>query len=686
MKVDLANAPIKFVKGIGPSAAEKLERLHIETVADMLGYFPFRYENNESVDLSQAAHDTRVNVIGEIVTPAMVAYFGPKRNRLTFKLKVDHLVVQITFFNQAYLKSKLNVGEQIRVSGKWDRARQAISASKYFLVSGSETESDEKKLESVYHMTEGLKQSQFQKWLKTTWEAYHEQIPELLPESLRQHYQLIDSHDAYEAIHYPTDPGVLLQARRRYTYEELLLFQLKMQLMRQRDKEQSGGISIQYDVQELRRYIASLPFELTGAQKRVVNEICGDMRSVTHMNRLLQGDVGSGKTVVASIAMFSAINAGFQAALMVPTEILAEQHFAELTRLLTPFNISVALLTGSTKKKDRVQLHEQLANGSLDVLIGTHALIQEDVVYHRLGLVVTDEQHRFGVNQRRAFREKGEQPDVLFMTATPIPRTLAITAFGEMDVSVINELPAGRKPIVTQWFKHEQMPDVLAFTRNEIASGRQIYMVAPLIEESENMDLQNAFDLHQQMQQYFGDKIPIGLMHGRLKSAEKEAVMQAFEAGDIKMLVTTTVIEVGVNVPNASTMIIYDAERFGLSQLHQLRGRVGRGGYQSYCYLVADPKTDNGKERMQIMCESNDGFVISQRDLELRGAGDFFGNKQSGIPQFKVADLVEDYRVLEVARDDAMAIVKEKRFKTKEYQALAAAVEHQLAVEAGQLD
>lgn len=678
--------PLKQVKGIGPSAQEKLQKLGIETVADLFDYFPFRYETNEEVDLSIAPNEARVNVIGEIVTPAIVSYFGQKRNRLSFKLKVAHLVVQITFFNQGYLKSKINVGETIRIIGKWDRQRQAISASKYALVDDTSSTVDDKKMEPVYSMTEGLKQSQFQKWLRTAWEQYEHTIEEYLPTTLVAQYQLLNRHEAYEAIHFPTDPHQLKQARRRYTYEELLLFQLKLQLMRQREKQQSRGIAIKYEVEALRNYIASLPFELTGAQKRVVNEICGDLLSATHMNRLLQGDVGSGKTVVASIAIFATVNAGYQAALMVPTEILAEQHFAELTRVLTPFGIEVALLTGSTKVKERRVLHERLASGALNVLIGTHALIQDDVVYHRLGLVVTDEQHRFGVKQRRAFREKGEQPDVLFMTATPIPRTLAITVFGEMDVSVINELPAGRKPIETRWFKHEQMPDVLTFIRREIAAGRQIYMVAPLIEESENMDLQNAFDLHAQMQQYFGAAIPIGLMHGRLKSSEKEAVMQAFEMNESKMLVTTTVIEVGVNVPNASTMIIYDAERFGLSQLHQLRGRVGRGGYQSYCFLIADPKSDNGKERMQIMTESNDGFVISQRDLELRGAGDFFGNKQSGVPQFKVADLVEDYRVLEVARTDAVQIISERLLAQPEYARLAQKVQQQLQSEAAKID
>jgi ATP-dependent DNA helicase RecG len=386
------------------------------------------------------------------------------------------------------------------------------------------------------------------------------------------------------------------------------------------------------------------------------------MQADYRMNRLLQGDVGSGKTIVAAIALFATVAAGYQGALMVPTEILAEQHYATLRELLVPHGIEVALLSGSATARQRRDILADLQSGMIQVVVGTHALIQEDVYFRDLGLVITDEQHRFGVEQRRILREKGLHPDVLFMTATPIPRTLAITAFGDMDVSTIDELPAGRKPVETYWVKHDKMDRILAFVQKELMKGRQAYVISPLIEESEKLDLQNAMDVHAQLSHYFAGKYNVGLMHGRLPSREKEDVMQRFSRGDIHVLVSTTVVEVGVNVPNASVMVIYDAERFGLAQLHQLRGRVGRGAEQSYCILIADPKSEIGKERMRIMTETNDGFEVARRDLELRGPGDFFGTKQSGLPEFKVADVVQDYRMLEVARQEAADIVGRPAF------------------------
>ena len=390
------------------------------------------------------------------------------------------------------------------------------------------------------------------------------------------------------------------------------------------------------------------------------------------MNRLLQGDVGSGKTVVAAISLFATVTAGFQGALMVPTEILAEQHAESLAGMLEPVGLKIALLTSSVKGKKRREILQALAVGEIDVLIGTHALIQDEVNFYNLGLVITDEQHRFGVEQRRVLREKGQHPDVLFMTATPIPRTLAITVFGEMDVSVIDELPAGRKAIETYWAKHQMLDRILVFVEKELRQGRQAYVICPLIEESEKLDsLQNVLDVHAMLSNYYASRFKVGLMHGRLSADEKEEVMKQFSHNQVQILVSTTVVEVGVNVPNATVMVIYDAERFGLSQLHQLRGRVGRGSNQSYCILLADPKTEVGKERMKIMSETNDGFVLSEKDLELRGPGDFFGKKQSGLPEFKVADMVHDYRTLEVARDDAAKLIASQSFwQMPEYQPL----------------
>ncbi len=393
------------------------------------------------------------------------------------------------------------------------------------------------------------------------------------------------------------------------------------------------------------------------AKKQVVNEICRDLREPYEMNRLLQGDVGSGKTIVAVVSLVAAILDGYQGALMAPTEILAEQHFQTISDLFSDTPFTVALLTGSTKTKERRLLLEQLANGELDLVIGTHALIQDDVLFYRLDLLVTDEQHRFGVAQRQKLNEKGQSPNVLYMTATPIPRTLAITMMGEMDVSVLKQMPAGRIPIKTVWSKSEQMETSLDFIDKQLEQGRQAYIITPLIEESELMDLKNATEMHQRVEAYYQGRWQVGLLHGRQKADEKDAIMQQFKNNDYQVLVSTTVIEVGLNVPNATVMVIQDAERFGLSQLHQLRGRVGRGSAESYCILLANPKTENGKERMKVMTESSDGFYLSQKDLELRGSGDLFGVKQSGMPDFKYGDIVTHANVLEAANRDAIYLL-----------------------------
>ncbi len=417
-----------------------------------------------------------------------------------------------------------------------------------------------------------------------------------------------------------------------------------------------------------------MPFTLTGAQNRAVDDILADISSPYRMNRLLQGDVGSGKTAVAAACMYAVVKAGAQSALMAPTEILAEQHAKSLADWFEPLGLSVALLAGSVKGKKRTVLLEKIAAGEVDIVVGTHALIQEDVFFQNLGFVITDEQHRFGVEQRRVLRNKGESPDVLFMTATPIPRTLAISVFGDMDVSVLNELPAGRKPIETYWVTHDLFERVLGFIEKEVKAGHQAYVISPLIEESEKLDVQNAIDLYTMLTNHYQGDIQVGLMHGRLSAAEKEDVMNAFAKNDTQLLVSTTVVEVGVNVPNATVMVIYDADRFGLAQLHQLRGRVGRGDAQSTCILVAKPKSEVGKERMRIMTETTDGFVLSERDLELRGPGDFFGSKQSGLPDFKLADVVHDYRTLETARQDADVIISSNVLENDEEYAHLASI------------
>lgn len=664
---NLTRLPLTELKGIGEETAKTFHELGISTIYDLLWNFPYRYEDYRMRDLSVVENGSRITVYGEVLTEPTVAFYGRKKSKLSFRLSADGQILKIDFFNQPYLKSKVTLGDAVTISGKWDKNRAQITASKF----QSGQKSAEESLEGVYRLKGNMRNKTIQKHVKNALQLFGNDIPEIIPEELLDKYQLIGRKDAVLKLHFPTNDEDLKQARRRMVYEEFLLFQLKMQYFRKIERERSGGIQIDYNVQELREYIEALPFPLTSAQKRVVNEICGDLKSHLHMNRLLQGDVGSGKTVVASIAMFAAAKSGFQSALMVPTEILAEQHADSLVALLAPFDITVGLLTSSVKGKKRKELLLLLENGEIDIIVGTHALIQDEVIYHRLGLVITDEQHRFGVSQRRVLREKGEYPDVLFMTATPIPRTLAITAFGEMDVSIIDELPAGRKNIETFWVKHDMLERVISFIEKEIEKGHQAYVICPLIEESEKLDVQNAVDFYNLLADKWRGRHTPGLMHGKLLPADKDALMRAFHDKKIDCLVSTTVVEVGVNVPNATMMVIYDADRFGLSQLHQLRGRVGRGSSQSYCILLADPKTEVGKERMTIMTETNDGFVLSERDLELRGPGDFFGKKQSGIPEFLVADMVHDYRVLEVARTDALLLINEKNMLTNpEYRKL----------------
>ncbi|MDR0921918.1 MAG: ATP-dependent DNA helicase RecG [Lactobacillales bacterium] len=655
------------LKGIGPKKAESLQTLGITTILDLLTYYPFRYEDISEKSIFELGDGEKTTLKGTVIAEPSVQYYG-KRNKLIFRILVEGAVVIVSFFNQAYLKKNIETGQDIAVYGKWDAKRKSLTGMK---ILGSIQKGEE--FAPIYHVNKSVKQNELVKFIKEAFDkGYGVLIPENLPKVLREKYRLVDRKKAIYDMHFPENNQAHDQAKRRLKFEEFFYFQMRIQGLRKQEKSTSNGKTILYDVQRLKDFTHHLPFELTGAQQRVTNEIARDMRSSEHMLRLLQGDVGSGKTVIAAIAMYAASTAGFQSALMVPTEILAQQHLESLNDLFDPLEIHTALLTGSTKAKERRQILSELANGELDILVGTHALIQEGVDFRNLGLVITDEQHRFGVNQRKILREKGQNPDVLFMTATPIPRTLAITAFGEMDVSIIDEMPAGRIPIETRWVRHQQLPTVLDGVKAELEKGHQAYVISPLIEESEAMDLKNATDLAEELKVHYGESIHIALLHGKMKNQEKEEIMQAFKDHHYDILVSTTVIEVGVNVPNATVMVIMDADRFGLAQLHQLRGRVGRGSQKSYAILVANPKTEHGKERMKIMTETNNGFILSEKDLELRGAGEVFGTRQSGVPNFLVADLVADFNILEVARMEAANIWQEEKWwENPAYQELA---------------
>ncbi|MGF7194331.1 ATP-dependent DNA helicase RecG [Staphylococcus pasteuri] len=674
-KVNLIESPypLNQIKGIGPKRLAVLQELNINTVEDLVLYLPTRYEDNTVIDLNEAEDQSTVTVQGEVYSSPTVAFFGRNKSKLTVHIMVNQIAVKCVFFNQPYLKKKIELNGIVTVKGKWNRAKQEINGNRMFF--NQQDNSNDTQLEPVYRIKEGIKQKQLRDNIRQSLDDVV--IHEWLSDELRTKYKLETLDYTLKTLHHPKSKHDLLRARRTYAFTELFMFELRMQWLNRLEKTSDDAIEIKYDIQKVKSFIDSLPFELTDAQKSSVNEIFRDLKAPIRMHRLLQGDVGSGKTVVAAICMYALKTAGYQSALMVPTEILAEQHAESLIDLFGE-TMNVDLLTGSVKGKKRRILLEQLENGTIDCLIGTHALIQDDVTFENVGLVITDEQHRFGVNQRQRLREKGAMTNVLFMTATPIPRTLAISVFGEMDVSSIKQLPKGRKPIITSWAKHEQYEQVLTQMTSELKKGRQAYVICPLIESSEHLeDVQNVVELYESLQQYYGQN-KVGLLHGKLTNEEKDEVMHRFSQHEIDILVSTTVVEVGVNVPNATFMMIYDADRFGLSTLHQLRGRVGRSEHQSYCVLIASPKTETGIERMTIMTQTTDGFELSERDLEMRGPGDFFGVKQSGLPDFLVANIVEDYRMLEVARDEAGELIQSGEFFNSNYDHLRHFIEDNL--------
>ncbi|MBW0770586.1 ATP-dependent DNA helicase RecG [Mammaliicoccus lentus] len=656
------NHKLQELKGVGPKSLQLLNELNIHTLEDLVLYLPTRYEDESVINLNEASDGDVVTVTGEVYSSPTVAFFGRNRSKLTCHMMINNIAVKVTFFNQPYLKKRLVMGETVTVKGKWEQKKQIITGQKVM----AERQEGGNTLTPIYRLKEGLKQKQLNKYIEQALSLVD--IDEWLSEDLISKYKLMSLKDVIPILHRPIEFDYLKMARRTFAFNELFLFQLKMKWLSKLEKEANKIEGLNYNVQDVKEFIDTLPFELTDAQKSSVNEIFRDLKAPIKMHRLLQGDVGSGKTVVAAIAIYAMFNANKQSALMVPTEILAEQHAISLDELFGG-RLNVALLTSSVKGKKRKLLLEQLRAGQVDILVGTHALIQDDVEFNDIGLVIIDEQHRFGVNQRKKLREKGADTNVLFMTATPIPRTLSISAFGEMDVSSIKQMPKGRKEIITSWAKHDEIDSVLNQLNSEIVKGRQAYVICPLIEESEALDVQNVTAIYEQLQLKFGSE-KVGLLHGKMTSDEKDHIMNRFSNNEIAILVSTTVVEVGVNVPNATFMIIYDADRFGLSTLHQLRGRVGRSNHQSYCTLVASPKTESGVERMHIMTESTDGFYLSERDLEMRGPGDFFGVKQSGLPDFRVANIVEDYRMLEVARDEASELVQSGEFFKPKYDKL----------------
>ena len=636
---------IKELKGVGDKVAEKLFGLGITGMNDVLFHLPAGYIDHSVVNLNEAPDGANITIEGTVKTEPQVAFFRRGKSRLTFFMDVDGIYVKITFFNQPYLKSKIINGEFARLYGKFNRNKLEINGTKLIFEAGGGYQ--------VKYPLGGVMQSKtFQKIVRSAFDMANFNVD--LPEALRAKYKLMPVRDALYALHFPDSHETVAAARRTIKFYELYHYQLKIMERRQKERVRSDRFVVDYKIDELKTFIDTLPFELTGDQKKSVNDICRDFKQNISMHRLLQGDVGSGKTIVAGICVYAVKTIGEQSAVMVPTEVLANQHYESFKDTYGE-ELTIAKLTGTTKPTEKRDILARLAAGEIDLLVGTHSLIEDDVIFSSLSFIIIDEQHRFGVNQREKLNNKAYRKNVLYMTATPIPRTLSITSYGDMDVSVIREMPKGRIPIETEWRRFKEIDYVLSFVKSEIDKGHSAYIVAPLIEESETLDLKNVYEIYEIFEEYFSPD-DVVLVHGRMKAEEKNAAMRSFETLEKPLLVSTTVIEVGINVPNATAIVIFNAERFGLSTLHQLRGRVGRSSKKSYCILVSDPATENAKQRMDIMTSTSDGFVLSERDLEMRGPGDYFGVRQSGLPQFKVADITEDYRILEVARDEAVQV------------------------------
>ena len=636
---------LKDVKGVGPKALTLLNKINIYTIEDLVTHYPFRYDILERGDLTKTEDQGHIIIDGKVESVPILMRFKAGLNKMNFRLVTASGVVGVSIFNRAFLKNHLQVGTGVTVIGKFDKKKNVITASELKL----ETLSNKVKIEPVYHATSGLTNKNISTFINMALLFYGKEIPDYIPEEYLSKYNFSNKKTSLNVIHNPSTMEKLKEVTIRLKYEELFAFMFKINYLKLENKKNNKGIAHEIDHSKLDEFIKTIPFELTKDQLKAVDEIVNDLKSSSRMNRLLQGDVGSGKTIVSFIGMYANYLSGYQSALMAPTEILAVQHYNNLKDLLKDTNISIELLTGSILKKDKQRIYKDLKDGNVDMIIGTHALIQEEVEYHNLGLVITDEQHRFGVNQRANLQNKGIRPDILYMSATPIPRTYALTIYGDMDMSIIKERPKGRKPIKTYVKSNDEIKDVLQMMLDELKKNHQVYVIAPLIEDSENDTLATVCNLKDQMMLAFGKQYKIDIIHGKMASGAKDLIMQEFAQGKIQILISTTVIEVGVDVANATTMVIFDANKFGLSTLHQLRGRVGRGNDESQCILISSSDT----KRLEIMKEIDDGFLISEEDFKLRGHGDLFGTKQSGDMEFKIANPREDYKILLQAKKDS---------------------------------
>ena len=650
---------LQYLKGVGPKKIKSFLKLEIKTIRDLLYYFPRTYEDRRNfVKLIDCKDGQKANC--RVIISGLPTVFRPRRGLTITKIPVkdDSAAGSLVWFNQNYIKDKFSIGESIKVNGKIKRVGMDIQIHQPY----SEKDNGKNRLVGrivpIYSLTGKISNNEIITLVSLILREYLNFEEDVLPDYILKENNYPDIKEALINIHFPKDKDSYLTSRKRLVFEELLLLQLGLFALKNKCHQIEKGIKF-IETKQINKFLKSLPFELTNAQKRVFNEIITDMESHNSMNRLVQGDVGSGKTIIAVLAIMKAHFSGYQSVMMAPTEILAKQHYESITNLLKEYDIRCELLVGSLTNKEKTNLLEKIKNGDVDIVIGTHAIIQDNVEFKALGIAITDEQHRFGVRQRAMLSSKGYNPDVLVMTATPIPRTLALILYGDLDISIIDELPPGRKQVKTYAVDSKMKERAYNFIRHQIAEGRQAYIVCPLVEESEKLDIKSAVQLYEELKSGCFKDLRLGLLHGKMKAVEKDDIMSKFINHDIDILISTTVIEVGVNVSNASIMLIENAERFGLAQLHQLRGRVGRGEYQSYCILANESRSKVSKERMNIVENSTDGFVISEKDLEIRGPGEFFGTRQHGIPKLKIANIFNDISVLKNAQSAAQRIINE---------------------------
>lgn len=635
---------LETIEGIGPKTKELLNKIKIYTVEDLLNYYPYRYDIIKRSDLSNLSDGDKIIIDGIVEGQPTTIYINKSLKKMIFRISTKTMILNITLYNRTHLYSDLKSGKEVTIIGKYNKLKNTVIVSdiRFGLLPPSA------KIEPVYYTTEGLTVKQISKFESIALENDYDVI-DLVPRYIEEKYNLMNKKTAIKNIHVPEDILLLKKARQRIKYEELFMYVLKINYLKNKINNDNLAIERNIDKDKLDKFIKSLPFELTLDQDKAVNDIINDLSIKKRMNRLLQGDVGSGKTVIALIAVYANYLSKYQSALMAPTEILAVQHYEEAKKIFSKYKLNIALLTSSTSNKDKKTIYEELENGKIDLIIGTQALIQENVKYKKLGLVITDEQHRFGVNQRDTFKGKGISPDVLSMSATPIPRTYALTIYGDTDVSSIKSKPKGRKEIITVFKKEKDITDVLEMMKKELELNHQIYVVAPMIDTESDSEKESVYDLEEKMNKAFGKISKIGIIHGKLDPKDKDKVMKDFEKNKINILISTTVIEVGVNVPNASMIVIFNANMFGLSTLHQLRGRVGRGDTQSYCVLVAK----ESEERLRFLESTSDGFEISEYDFQTRGEGDLFGTRQSGELGLKMANIKRDFKMLLKAKEDA---------------------------------